>query len=351
MDMWGWTYEVDDELRDSGQDKLADYMERIPHDTVNGHHQKIDKYADEAIALAREVGHPWVEIFLRHWRLQSAVLHRQKPKDMIKEAVSLLEFAHRPDNEGCPQSVCVVQDLANCYGAFDGPGFADERIDVCKENFARINPSWSCYSCIGGEYARALLDAERYDECLELLDQCDRELIEAGEGKDTGELLLVRILAHAQRGECDAARKYADIAKNPMGGKAFKNQLATTRAYVEMCDGHFQKALEMLPPFKQVKLHTTIHYWWAEVLYRACLDQPELLNAENLELLEYIADDMEQRGTYRQSLLANSWLVDVYRRNQDTAKATKAIDAMKRAQAQLNKDLGAAAMIEALEKA
>jgi len=350
MDMWGWTYEVDDELREAGHDKLADYMERIPHDTVDGRHEKIDQYADEAIELAREVGHPWVEIFLRHWRLQSAVLHRHKPKDMIKEAVSLLEFAHRPDNQGCPQSVCVVQDLASCYGAFDGPGFADERIEVCKENFARINPNWPCYSCIGGEYASALRDAERYDECLELLDRCDRELIEAGEGKDTGELLLVRIMVHAQRGECDKARKYAKMARNPGGGKAFKNLVGMFKAYIEMRDGNIKQALEMLPPFKQVRLQTSMHYRWAEVFYRACLEIPDMLSAENLELLQGIANDMEKRGTYRQALLVNSWLIDLYRRNGESNKAAEAFAAMKRAQAQLNKDLGAASLIESLEK-
>lgn len=349
MDMWSWTYEADDDLRDAGFSKLANYMDRMPHDTVNGRHEKVDQYADEAIAMAREAGHPWVEIFLRHWRLQSTILHRQKPRDMIKEAVSLLEFAHREGNQDCPQSVCVVQDLANCYGAFDGPGFVDERIDVCKENFARINPSWSCYSCIGGEYARALFDGDRYQECIDFLDQCDRELVNAGESKDTGELMLVRILAHVRLGEFDKARKYTKIARNPMGGKSFANYLKVIKAYVEMAEKRYDEAEKKLPPFEQIQLHTTVHPFWAEVFYRCMVSKPAPVSSDDVDRVASIAEDMERRGTYRQALHAYGWLVDLYRRNADEQKASTALESMKRVQQSLNKDLGASELIASLE--
>ena len=44
-----------------------------------------------------------------------------------------IEFANRDETRECPQSVCVTQDLAGCYAKLDGPGYAQERLDVARE--------------------------------------------------------------------------------------------------------------------------------------------------------------------------------------------------------------------------
>jgi hypothetical protein len=58
----------------------------------------------------------------------------------LGEAVALFERAHREDTLECPQSICVTQDLAACYGNIDGPGWVPERIEVCDETLGRIDP-------------------------------------------------------------------------------------------------------------------------------------------------------------------------------------------------------------------
>ena len=62
-----------------------------------------------------------------------------------------------------------------------------------------------------------------------------------------------------------------------------------------------------------------------------------------------IALDMEERGAYRQALQTNAWLVDVYRRDGQPAKAAQCLAAMKRVREHLNKDLGAGELIASLE--
>ncbi|WP_204349551.1 hypothetical protein, partial [Stenotrophomonas maltophilia] len=63
----------------------------------------------------------------------------------LADAVSLFELANRDDTQACPQSVCVTQDLASCYANVDGPGWVEERIEVCDETLARIDPTWACF--------------------------------------------------------------------------------------------------------------------------------------------------------------------------------------------------------------
>ena len=169
MNVWGWVWDAKSELEEQGHVELKGYMDRMPSDTCDGRHDLVDSYADEAIGMAKELNIGWVELFLRHWKLQSHVLHRAKPEAMLKEAVHLLEFSSRDENKDCPQSVCAVQDLTSCYGCIDGPGYFEERIAVAEETLERINPDWDCYACIATEYASALLDDGQIDQCIEYL--------------------------------------------------------------------------------------------------------------------------------------------------------------------------------------
>ncbi len=153
MDIWKWVEEVQDELVHQGHHRMAHLMRVLPSYTVNENHAQLDALVPEALALARAVKNPWIEIFVRHWNLQSRVAHRHEVSGMLPEAVSLVEFAHRDDSRDCPQSICVVQNLTNCYDQMDGPGYVEERLAVAKETLAKIDATWPCFSCISSEYA------------------------------------------------------------------------------------------------------------------------------------------------------------------------------------------------------
>lgn len=181
MNVWAWVEQAYEELRSQGQERLAYLLYRLPEAVCADEHAQVEALVPEALGLARATRNPWLEIFVRHWHLQSRVLKRMEGA-ALAEAVSLVEFSHRPENRDCPQSVCTTQDLASCYSCADGPGYAPERLALAGETLQRLNPSWNCFICVSGEYAEALVDSGRYQEALDFLATQERQV---GLNKDT----------------------------------------------------------------------------------------------------------------------------------------------------------------------
>jgi len=350
MDMWSWLWEVDSELRENDNDVLANYIDDIPSDTCAGRHKKVDQYADEAIALAQASGLGWVEVFLRHWKLQSNVLHRAKPKDMIREAVVLLELSSREENQDCPQSVCAVQDLASCYSCFDGPGYVEERLAVASENIVKINPGWGCYVCIATEYVSALYDANRLDDCLDYLEQIDKDLVAYGKGKETGHLLLAKVKVLADQGHFDKARKFAKNVRNDSSGNTFRVLTKIYKSYIEAKAGQVKKAIELLPSLKESEISLASMDMWSEVMYIAMIKDESFRTKKNIVCLMSIAKDMLERGTYRQAFNLNAQIIDLMLRfNFDVDFVINdLLSEMKNIQKSLHRDEGASDIIQGI---
>ncbi|MEM9488478.1 MAG: tetratricopeptide repeat protein [Myxococcota bacterium] len=180
MDIWRWINDTERELRHAGQDRLARLVGQLSHVVCDGRHGQVDAMVPEALALARAAKSPWLEVFIRHWHLQSLIFHRYRVREALPKAVSLLEFASREESRDCPQSVCATQDLAQCYSQLDGPGYVAERLAVAQESLDRIDPSWPCFVCISDEYAGALCDGRRFDEVVEFVAEQRRAMTRAG---------------------------------------------------------------------------------------------------------------------------------------------------------------------------
>ena len=180
MDIWRWVEATKRSLRKSGHTRLATLVEDLPNLVCNDQHGRVEAVVPEAVALAKAAREPWVEVFVRHWALQSRVLHRWEAQGHLPEAVALLEFANRDETRQCPQSVCVTQDLAACYACTDGPRYVKERLAVASETLSRIDPSWPCFQCITDEYASALQDDERHEEALAFLQAQTDRAVQAG---------------------------------------------------------------------------------------------------------------------------------------------------------------------------
>lgn len=178
MDVWEWVEEVHDSLLEQGHHRLAYLIYELPSAVTADQHQRIEALYPEALALARETRNPWLEIFVRHWYLQSRVL-KQLDASALSEAISLVEFSHRPEHIACPQSVCSTQDLASCYACADGPAYAPERLELAGDTLRRLTPHWSCFACVSTEYADALLESGRHQEALDFLDRQERQLKKA----------------------------------------------------------------------------------------------------------------------------------------------------------------------------
>src|SRR5262249_47177092 len=138
---------------------LAHDLYRISSWACAGDEARVRAAIPRLVAAARRTNLPWVEVYARHWGLQSSVARHLRLREGLREAVSLVERASRPDAARCPQSVCAVQDLCLAYAYTDGPGYAREREQVARETLERIDRSWSCYRCIYGELSSALVDA------------------------------------------------------------------------------------------------------------------------------------------------------------------------------------------------
>lgn len=262
MDRQEWVVDVMDEYAKGEHARLAYLMNNMPALVIEDRHEEVDATFPEALALAREAGNTWVELYLRHWRLRSLVLHRLDVSSALGEAISLLEFAHRPENKDCPQSVCVTQNLTAAYGGIDGRGYAEERIAVAEEALAHISPSWSCFMCITSEKASALNDAGRHHEALEFIDAQRRALELEPRAKDSAywsELsgahveALVRLERFDEAFElCEESVKHITNASHMVSRRLDMCRILAMR-------GNTSEAVELLPDARTV-WNTPSHY-------------------------------------------------------------------------------------------
>lgn len=302
MDIWKWVRDVMNEYAEGEHYRLAYLMNSISSLACNDRHDEVDAVYPEALALAREVGNSWVELYLRHWRLQSLVLHRLDVSNALGEAVSLLEFAHRPENKDCPQAVCVTQDLAATYGGIDGRGYSAERIAVAEETLARINPIWPCFTCITSEKSSALNDAGRHQEALDFIEGQRRAIELEPKAEIRGywsELSLDQIEALVRLERFDEA---LELCEESMKYITNDNQMVLRR--LDMCrvlamQGKTSEALEYLPDARTV-WNTPSHYGRASEALFWLIRHGEIENDWNIgKLFWQMASRLAVQGVNR----------------------------------------------------
>ncbi|WP_147425283.1 tetratricopeptide repeat protein [Bailinhaonella thermotolerans] len=180
MDIWAWVADTQRQLHASGNGRLAFAMGEIPVQVHEGRFEQLEALAGEAIGQARELGLPWVELFVRHWVLRAHVGDRAEGAGVLPEAAALLEFAQREDARDCPHAPMVVQDYVMCLANIDGPGYAQERLAALDKVLERVDESWSCYESLIAEYAYALVDADRAVAALVRVEGAEVRLRDAG---------------------------------------------------------------------------------------------------------------------------------------------------------------------------
>jgi hypothetical protein len=270
MDIWKWVFDLQRELRDAGQGRIADLIDSIPEDKYRSRAEQVAAALPEAIAAARAMKNPWLELYFRHWGLSNRMNNLAEGEVALADAVSLIEFAHRDATKNCPQTVCATQDVAICYGNMDGPGWAAERLAVCEETLARINPEWPCFSCISGEYADALLDAGRPQEALDFLAQQAAALAEQGE-ELTPSYQALQAYAMWRAGRANEALRLLDEIDR-MDVEADEDDpeeqcsRAVLRANILASDGQLDAAATVLPLWEDLPVRSVES--WSEA---ACL--------------------------------------------------------------------------------
>ncbi|WP_441245382.1 hypothetical protein [Kitasatospora sp. McL0602] len=267
-DIWAWVQDAHRQLTEAGHHRLAAALAEIAGHAVEGRNEQLDALYPEALAAARALGLPWVEVFLRHWRLQNLLNKRHQGEAALGEAVSLLEFAHREETAACPQSVCAVQDFTICHANIDGPGYVAERLAVLDETLARVEPGRACFDCLTREYADTLEDDARPDAALAHLDRAQARILAAG-----GQLSLafghsrasaLRLLGRHR--DALAAYDAAELAQTSAGRRPDEDdrrKLAVGRALLLAELGRTDAALELLPEPTEAERYPDIRHRWA----------------------------------------------------------------------------------------
>jgi hypothetical protein len=297
MNIWEWVRELKYDLRDAGQHRLLTLLDTIPTLVVDNEHARAEALFPEALAMVRELDLPWAEVFVRHWALQSRVRSRSEVKHNLSEAVDLLDFSHQEKTRGCPQSVCAVQDLAQCYARTDGPGYAQERLDVSNETLLRIDPTWDCYQCIATEYADALLDLGRTEEALKFTRAARAKL-----ARETDLPLLEALALLALAKPSDALGVVDSAPVHSLGGDNYTERRALIRARCLVALGRYDEASASMPAIDTV-LPTPTHYApWIKVA-EPLVTSSQWPNDDAVnQLIGEMADRLEHNGGVRDAL-------------------------------------------------
>jgi tetratricopeptide (TPR) repeat protein len=266
MDIWRWVNEIQEELTESGRTRLSELVEAIPGLVVNHKHVELDAVVPEAIALAREAKSPWLEVFIRHWNLQSRILHRHEVREFLPEAVRLIELTSRDEARECPQSVCVTQDLAGCYAKIDGPGYVAERLSVAKETLSRIDARWPCFTCIASEHATAQIDGGDAEGAIAYLDARRADLVTVGRARAARGLRSASIEALYRLRRFDEMLAEATRAREDASDENDRVGHALDRAAALAALGRHDEALDDLPPFDRILPTHSFHERWSQAV-------------------------------------------------------------------------------------
>jgi tetratricopeptide (TPR) repeat protein len=268
MNIWEWVNRTIDELAGEGQLRLAYLINAIPDHCTDDRHEQVDALVPEALALAEAAKRPWLDVYFRHWHLQSRVFHRMDGT-ALPEAVRLLERAHRDDVRGCPQAVCATQDLAATYGQVDGPGYAAERMAVAAETLSRIDARWPCFTCIASEYADALADAGDAAGALAYCEARIADLVKVGEDDAHAEFVHTRVDALLALGRAaEALALLDDTAEHARDEDhdRLRRRLGRARALAAL--GRLEEASEALPGLDEIARNPPFYADWTEVVGR-----------------------------------------------------------------------------------
>ncbi|WP_266157114.1 hypothetical protein [Dyella silvatica] len=332
MDIWKWVQDLDDDLRESGQHRIADLIQRIPHELHENHPERVEAMLPEALAAARA--------------MQNRMRNLFEGEKALPEAVALLEFAHRDETRDCPQSICVTQDIAICYGNVDGPGWVPERLALCEETLSRIDPSRPCYDCISREYADALMDAERNTEAKAYLERQAQAILQAGgePGVAYQEYRAHVLFKLGQFEQALAELKRIDEANQEDDDDGDRLSRNVWRALTLAKLGRTDEAWEMLPSFNS-ELVPSLYDKWSEAVALLLEGHPERNTWQLGRLTASMVSHMDSVGAHRLCIVLALRHGELALRRQAYWTAQRALAAAQRHLPLLRIDGGAAQAI------
>jgi tetratricopeptide (TPR) repeat protein len=302
-DLWRWVVQLERDLRKRENGRLADIIDKLPSAVCEDEHARADALANEGIALARGLEHPWLEVFLRHWHLQSRVLHRMEGESALGACVDLVDFAHGEETSKCPQSVCVVQDLSVCYAYVDGPGFVEERLAVSDETLARIDATWPCFSCISSEKAGAMRTKLGAQASLTFLEQQIAAMSLAGRKRPAHDVAREYLESLIELGRLDEALAFLKEGERDGRSDAHNTmERRIDRARVLGRMKRFDEARSALPKLDEIAATPLFYIAYADALELLCRGGAIDNDWRVGKTLAKFAQKLEQQGVLRYGL-------------------------------------------------
>jgi hypothetical protein len=254
MNIWHWIEQLQASLREAGQAHSADLIDRFSSEICDQEVERAEALMPELRALCKTLENPWLEVFVRHWDLRNRLGNKAEGETALAETIALFEFAHREETIECPQSICVTQDVASCYSNIDGPGWAEERIAVCDETLARIEPSRNCFQCLSYQKALALRDSGRAAEALGWL-QAQRAVLEAAGIEANGGTLEVENILLLENDRAAEVLARIEAEEATIDGVEWRNiaqprTMLKARALAAL--GRIDEAWDTLPPLREI---------------------------------------------------------------------------------------------------
>jgi|GEM_PF-2841896 len=350
MDVWQWVEEKVNHLREKNHHRLANIIFDIPMAVHDRNYDQVDALFPEGLALARQLNDAWLEVYLRHWYLQSKVLGQKKAKGMAHEAVDLLNFAHQKETKECPQRICVVQDLTNCYEITDGPGYAQERINVAEETLATIDGSWGCYLCIGSELISALIDAKQYQIAENKLAELRIEMEKNNTYKPNSSFVLYKTKLLIKQNKLKAAKKLISNYSDKHDEKESKYDKKIKLALIYACQAQYKKSLKKCLSFDKVISRPSLVNEYSETIYLLAKAGKISVDVDLLEKFDQLSQKLLNNGAYRDSFDICVYFTELAIKHKFFIRAEFALATMKHILPQLRKDLGASEQLQTLDE-
>jgi hypothetical protein len=297
MDNFAWVNELADRLEEQGQQRLAHLIHDLPYQKYLGNHALVEALTPEALAAARSLEIPWLEVYFKHWLCASRIA-RHQGEQLLGDVVAAYEGAHQDRTQGCPQSVCVTQDLVGTYANVDGPGWAHERLAACDETLSRIDPSWNCFGCLTIERANAMGDLGQRREALAYL-KSQRDAQDRA-GEEPGTLYVTtEVEQWLSLGEAHKALALLDETEDDSDEDDPEEQAARLmqRCRALAMAGQPGAAWEQLPDFADVEVTAYVH--WARAAVAAARALAERNTAALGHALWTVTEHLHTAGSHR----------------------------------------------------
>ncbi len=341
MNVWRWVTALKKQLREKGNNRLADLIEQIPSAAVDERHDQFDQLYPEFLAMVKAENNPWLEVFARHWYLHSHVLSRDNVKEKLPEAIALFEFSSEESTRDCPQSICAVQDLTACYASVDGPGYVDERIAVSTETLAKITPAWNCYKCISAEKISAIEDTGDFEQALQALKHTREAIASSGDKTDDKPFELMESSIYLELGDYEKAEVIAKAAENPYAGESFILGKRQQIALILARQGKFDEAQEYECRYSEIHDKPGKFSDWCEINFLKAQHDETLNNADLNYCFNVMIERFIRQGILRRTLRLIEFQATLAAKRNDVFTLDIALARFNTIVKQLVKDLGA----------